>query len=168
MNIWTISRWWSSTTVTTSTAGAEVLASDWSRVITWPRYWPLIGLCCDDYDPGVAPSHWAGCGHKAADPISILFCCQSSRLTPSSNSSDKVNIIVLQSSVWLCPLVPCLRPIQLLPVTELALCAPLIIRQPPDRFLWPHREIIFSPHTFPTSKEIYKGESKAENDQTKL
>ena len=24
----------------------SVLAYDWSRVFTWPCYWPLIGLCC--------------------------------------------------------------------------------------------------------------------------
>ena len=35
------------------------LASDWSRHITWPEYWPLIGLChlCPMSDPCMRHDH---------------------------------------------------------------------------------------------------------------
>ena len=55
-----LSRHQSQTCEVWSTAGrGRQLASDWSRVITWPGYWPLIGLewstagrgspCCVDW-----------------------------------------------------------------------------------------------------------------------
>ena len=55
------------------TPGPE--ASDWSRVVTWPEYWPLIGReCSHAQNTGLWLVHsWPGCrGHYPISSLRIL------------------------------------------------------------------------------------------------